>query len=164
MANIRVVEGDITKTPADVLLAVANPSGDWSGGIDHAIRRNWGNDFHAQLRGIWEKKGFAATGDTVLTQSGGHKVMFVCDDLDNLLPLSTVLYPGLDAIASAGMTKVVMPVVRTGGVAWFLGVEVEDTERELVSVLKAYSKPLEITLVVYNDSDQADRLRALIAS
>jgi hypothetical protein len=166
LAKIKVIVGDATQqNPDAVLMTLANPKGVWQGAVDKAIRANLGGEFHSQLRRKWEAGSLSAPGDTVLTESEGRKILFVCDDLDDLRPLPIVVLPGLNFIWEQGIKSVVVPVFRTGPAFWHLqGYEPELADREFIASLLSCQHPLEITVVVYKDVTQAEYLQALITS
>lgn len=153
MTNISVIEGDITKTPADALLTVVNSGGMWFGGIDSAIQRAAGNAFHSQIlrhQPLRDGDAIYATGPT---ESGPFKdVIFVIDDLEQ--PVESLILAGLELAIDRGIPSVSIPTIRTGVMAG-----VRETREEALSGLAeavssyATSDLLEqITIVVYNNA------------
>lgn len=164
MAKIQIVEGDITQMKADALVTFANPLGHWHGGVDNALKRRFGTGFHDEL----EKARVAGrfTNGKACFVAGSSSpfkgVLFVCDDLDSPLDLYVLVETALKKAAEIGAKEVVVPVFRTGYAFDYF--EMEAIERELIGILKTVSFNGTITIVVYRDPDQANRLRALAAS
>ncbi len=68
--RIEVVEGDITKLDADVIVNAANSSLLGGGGVDGAIHRAGGPEILNECRKIIFKTGSCKTGEAVITTAG----------------------------------------------------------------------------------------------
>lgn len=166
-ATIEVIEGDITTQQVQGILTLANPLGKWVGGVDYALKNRFGDGFHSQLHTHWEKGGFRKSGETLIVagKPSQPSVVFVCDDLNNLKPLSELLTRALELSFMSGIKSLALPVVRTGPVFYQLieNFDPMSAERDLIKVLKAFEHPMQIKVVVYNDPQQAAHLRQLLA-
>lgn len=165
--RIKVVQGDITTQDVMALLTFANPQAVWNGGVDFALRKRFGDIYHRQLKTHWETGLFRKTGQTLIIEGEDKQpsVVFVCDDIAQLKPLKDVLLPALEVAYMHGIKSIAIPVVRTGPVFYMIeNYDPNSAERDLIEALKAFEHPMEIAVVVYNDSEQADRLRGYLVS
>lgn len=163
MANVDLVIGDITGIECDALVTFVNPNGDWYGGVDKAIRRRAGNAFHELLAARRGTLGLPNGHPTMVhsfMQTPFRNVLFIVDDFSNPLPLWSLLYGALDFAEEHGFQHVTMPVFRTGAAGHLF--DQESTEQELISTLLEHSFPGQISVVVYDDADQAERLMTLL--
>ena len=110
----RVLQTDIQHVRADALITAINPQGLWFGGIDGAIQRCAGDQFHDQARGAAPLE----DGQTVVARKRAphfgrwEDVVFVVDALQ--MPLDQLVERALRAAEQAGYVSVVMPAIRTG--------------------------------------------------
>lgn len=74
---IRVVQGDITKIPVDVIVNAANSSLLGGGGVDGAIHRAGGKVILEDCIKIRERQGGCKTGDAVITRAGNLPAKYV---------------------------------------------------------------------------------------
>lgn len=167
MSRIFVTIGDITKkVPVDAIVTLINPEGAWFGGLDRAIQRVAGNQYHAAARavlntiGLQNGQAIIAKGET--PHRGSFKdVVFVVDDL--LSPLGDLVFIALCSANGRGYTSVALPLMRTGVV---LGV-IEPDVVAVVEQMKAGIDRFRITaptsrmgiyVVVYGDGKAVDLL------
>lgn len=68
--RLRLVEGDITRVPADAIVNAANSALTGGGGVDGAIHRAGGPMIMRELDNIREEQGGCATGRAVATGAG----------------------------------------------------------------------------------------------
>ena len=167
MVKVLVIEDDISNKP--VILTFANPIGKWYGGVDKAIQHRFGEIYHDQLREQWAS-GHFGLGSTVVVESDEEDeptVIFVCDSVQQQThqrPLKEVIYPALELAFKHGVTSLAVPALRTGpGYLFVDGYDYDKAEKELVETLLGFPQELEIIIVVYNDSEQAQRLRKYLA-
>lgn len=74
---LRVVEGDITRIPADVIVNAANSALAGGGGVDGAIHRAGGPSLMEELAGIRRRSGHCPTGSAVGTGAGALPARWV---------------------------------------------------------------------------------------
>jgi O-acetyl-ADP-ribose deacetylase len=127
--DYQIVEGDMTQLPVDAIMTVINSGGMWFGGIDGAIQRVAGNQYHSQAASRMPLRNL----DVVVAKGrGSHRgqfkdVIFVVDDLQS--PVNDVIYKGLEAANDEGYETLAIPAVRMGVMAG----AVEKTPKETVS-------------------------------
>lgn len=164
--RIHVHAGDITQHPVDGLITAINSEGMWFGGVDGAIQRAAGNQYHQQasnrLGSLKHGQAFVAT--QVAKHRGTFRdVVFVTDDLQG--PVRDIVRAGLEQAHAAGMSSVSLPAMRMGVMR---GV-VEKTPRETAAGIMAgveqfiakhgATTPLkDIHFVLYNDQASAREL------
>ena len=76
-AKVSLVEGDITKVPADTIVNAANSSLVGGGDVDGAIHRAGGPSIMAELDEIRPRIGKCATGSAVVTGAGRLPAKYV---------------------------------------------------------------------------------------
>ena len=164
--ELYVVQGDITQTPADAIMTAINSAGMWYGGVDGAIQRAAGNQYHQQAMNsmpLRDLQVVVAKGSHTKHRGQFDDVVFVVDDLES--SLDKVVYKGLEESHKQSHSKIIVPAIRMGVMA---GV-VEKTPKEAVQKLgmgidafmKKYgakTKLRNITFVVYNDFKTLDQL------
>ena len=74
---LRLQIGDITRTPADVIVNAANSALAGGGGVDGAIHRAGGPSIMEELRGIRRQIGSCPTGSAVATGAGALPARWV---------------------------------------------------------------------------------------
>lgn len=77
MANIQVLQGDITKVQVDAIVNAANSSLLGGGGVDGAIHRAGGPAILEACRAIVARQGGCKTGAAVITPAGHLPAKFV---------------------------------------------------------------------------------------
>ncbi len=155
---------------ADALITAINSGGMWFGGVDGAIMRVAGSQYHKQ----------AATMklndlDTVIARGNrnshsGHfdNVVFVIDDLKS--DLHQVIFRGLDSADEAGFKVVTIPAMRTGVMLGVVEGSLKEVVNEMVKGIKKYvlhsmtSKQRnprieEIKFVIYNNPMLEDMIK-----
>ncbi|MBI5210315.1 MAG: O-acetyl-ADP-ribose deacetylase [Elusimicrobia bacterium] len=169
-ARIRLVQGDITRVPVDVIVNAANSELIGGGGVDGAIHRAGGPEIMLELNRIRPKHG-CPTGGAVITGAGSLPARFVVHAVgpvwrgggfQEALDLEAAYQKSLELAAGSGAATVSFPSISTGAygypaaraagvalaaVAGFLKAR-GGTIREVVFVLfdegtfKAYEKAL----------------------
>jgi O-acetyl-ADP-ribose deacetylase (regulator of RNase III) len=164
--NVYVSQGDITQFPADAIVTSINSDGLWYGGIDGAIQRVAGNQYHNQASAqmpLHNLQTVIARGNRKTHKGQFDNVIFVIDDSKS--PLQKVVYTGLETANNKGYRSILLPTIRMG-VA--LGT-VEKTPEEAIQrmgkgvedFVKAHSTKIglrEVRFVVYNDPSIAKKL------
>src|SRR6184192_1689999 len=74
---LRLIEGDITRIPADAIVNAANSALAGGGGVDGAIHRAGGPEIMRELDGIRKQIGRLAAGDAVATAAGKLPARYV---------------------------------------------------------------------------------------
>ncbi|MBP9820123.1 macro domain-containing protein [Candidatus Woesebacteria bacterium] len=128
--------GDITTdVPVDCLISSINSEGLWFGGVDEAIRRVAGDQFHSQALQMLRQYGLYDGQVLPLPQKQQHRgsfhcVLFVVDDLQQ--PLKELVFNALKKAEACGFRSVALPMMRTGVAAGI----VERTQIEVVQAVK----------------------------
>lgn len=161
--RISVIEGDITKIPVDALMTAINSGGMWFGGIDGAIQRVAGNQYHAQASQASPLKNL----QTIIARGGARPdrkigfrdVIFVVDDLES--PIDKVVYAGLETASLQGYSSLLIPTIRMGvmaGVRETPEQAIKGMAKGLKNFSEKYSESTkleDIKVVVYNNADLA---------
>ena len=169
--DVYVTQGDITRTPADAIVAAVSSAAPWSGGVDSAIMEIAGGHYHNQLEsGIPLSKDLqtiVAKGNRLTHAGEFDDVVFVVDDF--LSPLNEVVYAGVEAANNQGYKNILLPALWEGVV--FRGVEktpeeaVRRISRGISKFFDKYSgdtKLENLGFVVYNNQRTADMLSAAL--
>jgi len=138
MAEIKVVEGDITQIDADGIITAINSSGMWFGGIDGAIQSVAGDRYHRQAarEKLSDLVTVVAKSEKRFHEGEFDHVVFVVDDLES--PLDQVIMKGLEAADLAGMRKVLIPAIRTGVMLGVVELDLMEVASKLSSGIKRY--------------------------
>lgn len=160
-SSVRVQLGDITRVPADGLITAVNSEGFWAGGVDGAIGRAGGGQFHSQAQVlIGQQDGQVKIAETQQPHQGAFKnVVFVVDDLK--LPLYDILSAGLNAADQAGHKSVSIPAMRLGVMKNVGGTpqeKVADMARAVRDFQARAQSVKEINFVIYGDAETAKAL------
>ncbi len=75
--TIALVEGDITRVPADAIVNAANSALVGGGGVDGAIHRAGGPEIMRELEGIRQRIGHCPPGSAVATGAGKLPALYV---------------------------------------------------------------------------------------
>lgn len=160
LTNVNVVNDDITQVKADALITAINSSGMWFGGLDSAIQRSSGTQFHAQAQAAMPLQDGQVVYAPVQAATNGafDAVVFVIDDLQR--PLYELVTVALEEAVRHELTSVSIPTIRTGVMAGVfeprqkalsdLGIAVNDFVQKNPGKLDA------INIVVY--SNEGDRM------
>ncbi len=164
--TVSVQMGDITRVPADGLITGVNSEGMWAGGVDGAISRAGGGQFHQQAQSlIGGQTGQVQIATTRQAHQGAFKnVVFVVDDLNK--PLYDVLTAGLEAADKAGMQSLSIPAMRLGVMKNVGGTEAEkiaDMARAVRDFSAKSQNVKDIKFVIYGDQETAGKLQAALS-
>lgn len=130
--GLYVISGDITQVPSDAILTAINSEGLWFGGVDSAIQRVAGNQYHgqaAQAMPLSDGYVVIAKGNAANHRGKFNDVVFVVDDL--VQSLDKIVYAGLERAHNEGYRRLAIPAIRMGVMA---GV-VEKTPEQTVEML-----------------------------
>lgn len=119
MANMFVTKGDITRTiEVDAIVTLINSGGAWFGGVDGAISRVAGSQYHKQAQKVLNSSGLS-NGQVVIAKGSRTKhsgsfndVIFVVDDLKS--PLNELVYKALVSVRGKRYKSIAFPLMRTG--------------------------------------------------
>ena len=119
MSTFNLMKGDITRTATvDAIVTLINSGGMWFGGVDGAIQRVAGGQYHAQAGAVLESRGLSnkqvvvAKGNRADHNGSFNDVVFVVDDLKS--PLNELVYKALQSAKSEGYQSIAFPLMRTG--------------------------------------------------
>ena len=121
-ASIELVQGDITKTTADVICNAANARLVGGGGVDGAIHRAGGPSIMAELDGIRAQNGGCPTGSAVATGAGNLDAKWVfhavgpvySDGPRDALLLSSAYATCMGLAKEKECTSIAFPSISTG--------------------------------------------------
>jgi O-acetyl-ADP-ribose deacetylase (regulator of RNase III) len=162
MASFYLMKGDITRTASvDAIVTLINSEGAWFGGVDGAIQRVAGGQYHAQAGAVLNSKGLR-NGQTVVAKGnrGNHRgsfddVIFVVDDLKS--PLGELVYTACKVAKREGYGSIALPLMRTGVM---LGAVEPDVKAVVKEMRKGFDRfageadsDMEIYVVVYDDPE-----------
>lgn len=163
MATVSVFNGDITKTPGNIITLI-NSEGMWFGGVDGAIIRAAGNMYHEQAAAAHPLKDGKTVVARKTTKHRGpfRDVIFVIDDLQQ--PLSALVLAGLQAAEEAGLDTVNLPAMHTGVMLGVKEKTLDQTADEMAKGIRQFlaTKPKKvqtINIVVYNDASVAETIK-----
>ena len=164
--RIHVHAGDITQHPVDGLITAINSGGMWFGGIDGAIQRAAGNQYHAQAgaRLASLKHGSAFVARQVAKHRGTFRdVVFVTDDLKG--PVRDIVLAGLEQAHAAGMASVSLPAMRMGVMRGVVEKTPQETAAGIMAGVDQFiakhghaTSLKDIHFVLYNDQASAHEL------
>ncbi len=155
--NIQILNGDATQLEADALVTLINSQKMWFGGMDGAIQRAGGAQFHAQASVALDHG--SRDGDAIYApgtpERGKFKaVIFVVDDLRR--PVSDLMAMALTCALDHGCKTVATPALRCGVAAGLVEKTAEATVAGLFKGLEIFNiahpdADLTVTFVVYQD-------------
>ena len=138
----------------------------WFGGVDGAIQRVAGNQYHAQAAQampLSDLQTVVARGDASKHRGKFNDVVFVVDDLQS--SLDKVVYTGLETAHQEGYGQLLIPAIRMGVMAGAVERTPEETIAKLVQGIKSFmlqygtqTKLENLTFVFYRDSNTAGQL------
>jgi O-acetyl-ADP-ribose deacetylase (regulator of RNase III) len=157
--DLYVVQGDITKIPADALMTAINSGGMWYGGIDGAIQRVAGDFYHkkaAAMMPLEDLQTVVAKGKRTIHTGQFNDVVFVVDDLKS--SLDEVVYAGLEASHNAGHRSLLLPAIRMGVMAGVREKTPQEAAQKISLGVQKFivdygtsTKLTNLTFVIYND-------------
>lgn len=164
---IRVIKGDVTQTPVEAIGVLNNPLGNWFGGVDQAIQKVAGQQYHDQVRQAIAAGQFTNAQVLVAHQITAHAgqftdIIFCCDDLDRRWPVYQLVFRVLMKAKEAGYKSIALPVFRTG-YAVGLFPNIRETVAGISQAVKDFQSvepDLEITIVIYDDPEAQRLLEA----
>src|SRR6266568_3171215 len=156
-ATINVLEGDITKIPTQAIVTLINSGKMWFGGVDGAIMRVAGNQFHRVPAGLTLSDGevVIAEGPHPATHNGQFSdVIFVVDDLKR--PLGELVELALDKAYRQEYATVSFPAMRTGVMAGAYERDAREAALQMVEGMKRsitrHMQPITVNIVIYSDA------------
>ncbi|VVB82814.1 Uncharacterised protein [uncultured archaeon] len=166
--DVCVVEGDITKIPADAIITSLPPDAFlWDNSIDKVIRKAAGDHYHDQVKKkLFDLRTIVATRGKEKHPGRFDDIIFVIDESKS--SLDKIIYAGLETATQQGYHKVLLPPMRMKPVG-----AVEQTAEETIlrmkdgvySFMNEYSKTTKlenITFVIYDDCETAERLASFL--
>ena len=164
--GLYVVQGDITQIPTDAIITAINSSGEWFGGVDGAIQRVAGNQYHAQAAQsmpLRDGQVVTAKGDASKHRGKFNDVVFVVDDLES--SLDKIAYVGLEAAHKEGYGQILIPAMRMGVMAGVVEKTPEETIIRLGQGIERFmhtygnqTRLANLTFVVYSDPNTASQV------
>jgi len=158
-SKLVLLEGDITKVPADAIVNAANSSLAGGGGVDGAIHRAGGPSIMQELDEIRPKIGRCPAGDAVVTGAGRlpakhviHAVGPVYRDGKHGEPeqLASCYRTALRLAQEKGATTLTFPAISTGVYGYPLAEAAEIALRTVIDGLKgAQGKIKQATFVLF---------------
>ena len=123
MANIELVQGDITRIAADAIVNAANNSLAGGGGVDGAIHRAGGPAVMADLERRYGRRRFCPTGSAVVSEAGNLPATWVIHAVGPVWHggaagepelLASAYRTSLRLAAQLGASSVAFPSISTG--------------------------------------------------
>ena len=156
-SKLVLLEGDITKTPADAIVNAANSSLAGGGGVDGAIHRAGGPSIMRELDEIRPKIGRCPAGDAVVTGAGKlpakyviHAVGPVYRDGKHGEPeqLASCYRTALRLAREKGATTLTFPAISTGVYGYPLAEAAEIALQTVIHGLKGAEASIETATFV----------------
>jgi len=166
-AKIEVLEGDITRLPADAVVNAANSQLAGGGGVDGAIHRAAGA---AQLQAACRKLGGCDTGDAKITPGFNlparhiiHTVGPVYRDGQHGEPelLASCYRRSLEVAAENGLKTVAFPAISTGVYGYPFEEATQIAFRAAVDFLRANEAIERVTFVFFGEQDYVAATKVL---
>ena len=164
--GLYVVQGDITQILTDAIMTAINSGGMWCGGVDDAMQRVAGDQYHTQAAKampLSDLQTVIAKGNASNHRGKFNDVVFVVDDLKS--SLDKVVYTGLEAAHKEGYGQLLLPVMRMGVMAGVVERTPEETIAKLGQGIERFmhqygkqTKLENLTFVVYSDPNTAGQL------
>lgn len=135
--------------------------GMWFGGVDGAIYRVAGGQYHAQASAVLSSRGLH-NGDVVVTKGNRanhygnfNDVVFVVDDLKS--PLNELVYAALQSAKREGYKSVAFPLMRTGVMLGAVEPDVKAVTKEMLLAIYRFWEEehpdMEVFVVVYGEPE-----------
>lgn len=173
--NVRVVKGDLMKTPAKALMLNINSGGmgAWNGKVDRVIMGTAGLGYHQQLDRNLNKFGdlktFVAKGKKQQGRTDFEHVVFVGDNWRS--PLKKVVCNGLECANTAGYNNISMPAMRMGLMRGVVERTIQETANAMVQGIQKFAAKhssgtavRNVTIVVHRNQDTIDALNSALNS
>jgi len=173
--NVRVVRGDLMKTPAKALVTPINSGGPglWNGKVDRVIMGTVGTGYHQQLNRklpqFGDLKTVVARGTKQRGRNAFEHVVFVGDNLQS--SLKKVVCSGLECASRAGFSSVSMPAMRMGVMRGAVERTTQDTMNGMVQGIKRYAAKVgasgtvrDVTIVVHSSQDTINALNTALGA
>lgn len=167
MTSFLLMKGDITRVASvDAIVTLINSEGAWFGGVDGAIQRIAGGQYHAQAgevlnsRGLRNKQVVVAKGNRASHRGSFDDVIFVVDDLKS--PLNELVYTALQSAKKEGYSSIAFPLMRTGVMLGAVEPDVRTVVREMRKGFDRFTAEgdvsMDIYVVVYDDPEAVKML------
>ncbi|NJB85505.1 O-acetyl-ADP-ribose deacetylase (regulator of RNase III) [Lewinella marina] len=168
--KLSVVQGDITRLPADAIVNAANESLLGGGGVDGAIHRAGGPEILAECREIRARQGGCPTGEAVVTTGGQLPARHVIHTVGPVWAggasgeaelLAACYHNSLDRAEELGARQVAFPNISTG----VYGYPKDRAAAIAVSTVKAYpARQVEEVVFVCFDAENFRLYQDLLAA
>jgi O-acetyl-ADP-ribose deacetylase (regulator of RNase III) len=147
-----LLEGDITKVPADAIVNAANSSLAGGGGVDGAIHRAGGPSIPRELDEIRTRSGRCPAGDAVVTNAGLLPAKYVIHAVGPIYrdgkhgepeQLASCYRTALRLAREKGATTLTFPAISTGVYGYPLAAAAEIALRTVVDGLQGAEAKIE---------------------
>jgi hypothetical protein len=165
--HVDLLSGDITQVQSDALITLINSERMWFGGVDGAIMRNVGADFHQAASSYLDSHPKATDGSVIFVDGSTiqgdrnfRNVIFVIDDLS--ISLERLVEAGLIEALNRNLSVVTMPLMRSGVMAGVVEKTPEQVADGMMLGIKGAAdaipnSPLAAKIVAYPYMDGARR-------
>lgn len=172
--KVTVLGGDITTVqPFDAIITPINSAGYWSGGVDLAIKRIAGDQYHLQaareLMRASARDGTTIVARKLRAHSGQFEnVIFVIDNFE--LEICDLVYMSLFMAVNQNYRRVAMPMMRrTGLVDQLSGLSMPQTAEQIKAGIKRFQQEfpksgMEIFVVVFRNPETLQLLNDVFDS
>lgn len=160
--SIRLIQGDITKVIADVIVNAANSALAGGGGVDGAIHRAGGPSIMEECNIIRQREGGCKTGNAVITNAGKLKAKYVAHAVgpvwaggfSNEEQLLRSAYRNSFLLAiHHGAESIAFPNISTGVYGYPKRAAAEAAVSEIQRLVKEYPSFKEVIFVCYDDEN-----------
>ncbi|MBI4676848.1 MAG: O-acetyl-ADP-ribose deacetylase [Elusimicrobia bacterium] len=159
-AKIRLMMGDITKVPVDVVVNAANSDLIGGGGVDGAVHRAGGPSIMLELNRIRPVNG-CPTGGAVVTGAGNLPAKFVVHAVGPIwrggrsgedLDLASAYKTSLELASARGAATVSFPSISTGAYGYPAGLAAAVALSTVAEFLRAGTSPIrEVVFVLFDE-------------
>lgn len=158
---LRLVQGDITKVPADAICNAANSGLRGGGGVDGAIHRAGGASIMAELDIVRARTGGCPTGSAVATGAGTLPAKFVFHAVGPVYhngrsgepeALASAYEACMALAAERGVRTITFPSISTGVYGYPLNEAAPIAIRAVSRLLEAGATPVEEAVFVLFDA------------
>jgi O-acetyl-ADP-ribose deacetylase (regulator of RNase III) len=160
--RLRLMEGDITRVPADAIANAANSSLAGGGGVDGAIHRAGGPSIMAELDGIRARIGRLPAGQAVATGAGRLPAKYVFHAVGPVYStgkqgepetLASCYRVCLALAEERGCRTISFPSISTGVYGYPIGDAARIALREILAHLETRAVSVEeVIMVLYGES------------
>lgn len=159
-AELKLVQGDITKEEVDAIVNAANSSLMGGGGVDGAIHRAGGPAILEECKKIVARQGRLPAGQAVITTGGNLPAKYVIHTVGPIWrgggageaqTLADAYTSSLEVARSNGLKTVAFPSISTGAYGYPVDEAAEVALKAVIGYLKEHEWFTEVRFVLFDD-------------